>query len=206
MRLVLASANPGKLREFQQLLAPMGFAVTAQDHFNIGAVAETGLSFVENAILKARHAAHYSGLPALADDSGLEVDHLGGAPGIHSARFAGEGASDAQNNRRLLSLLQDVPDPERSARFQCVLVFMRHARDPAPLVCQGTWAGRILFAPKGKGGFGYDPLFLVPACGRTAAELTSAEKNRRSHRGQALAALLRAMADPALTGGLPAAT
>lgn len=205
-RLVLASTNPGKLREFQELLAPTGLVVFAQDRFNIGPVAETGLSFVENALLKARHAARYSGLPALADDSGLEVDCLGGSPGIHSARFAGEGASDAQNNQRLLSLLQDVPEPERSARFQCVLVLMRHPLDPAPLICQGTWAGRILFAPRGKGGFGYDPLFFVPECRRSAAELTSTEKNLRSHRGQALAALLLALRGEVRTGERRVAT
>ncbi len=205
-RLVLASANSGKLREFQELLAPTGLIVAAQDQFNIGPVAETGLSFVENAILKARHAARYSGLPALADDSGLEVDYLGGSPGIHSARFAGENASDEQNNRRLLSLLQEVPELERGARFQCVLVFMRHASDPSPLVCQGTWAGRILFAPRGKGGFGYDSLFFVPECGRSAAELTCAEKNQRSHRAQALATLLRALRGGVGSGERRAAT
>lgn len=193
-RIVLATANAGKLREFQALLAGRELRVVPQSQFNIAAVEETGLTFVENAILKARHAARYSGLPAIADDSGLEVDFLNGAPGIHSARFAGDNASDAKNNQRLLALLQDTAEEERTARFHCSLVFLRHDLDPTPLICQGTWEGRILFAPRGNRGFGYDPLFYVPTCGCTAAELPQQEKNRLSHRGQAMAALWRALA------------
>jgi len=192
-KIVLATANAGKVREFQQLLGRSGLTVVPQSQFNIVAVAETGLTFVENAILKARHAARYSGLPAIADDSGLEVDCLDGAPGIHSARFAGDNASDLQNNQRLLRLLQDVAEDERTARFQCLLVFLRNDRDPTPIICHGTWAGRLLLAPRGAQGFGYDPLFYLPELGCTAAELPAAEKNRISHRGQAMAMLLRAL-------------
>ncbi|MGK2913362.1 MAG: RdgB/HAM1 family non-canonical purine NTP pyrophosphatase [Porticoccaceae bacterium] len=193
-KVVLATANVGKVEEFQALLAGRQLRVVPQSQFNITAIEETGLSFVENAILKARHAARYSGLPAIADDSGLEVDFLNGAPGIHSARFAGDNASDDRNNQRLLRLLQDASAEERTARFQCLLVFLRHDRDPTPIICQGTWEGRILFAPHGDQGFGYDPLFYLPACDCTAAELPAEQKNRLSHRGQAMAALLRALA------------
>lgn len=191
MEFVLASNNRGKVRELNQLLAPSGLRLIAQGELGVGEVAETGLTFVENAIIKARHAATETGLPALADDSGLEVDALRGEPGIHSARFAGPGATDADNNAKLLELLREVPEAERSARFQCVLVWLRHAKDPTPLICQGTWEGRILDAPRGDRGFGYDPLFFVPGCGCTSAELDPETKNRLSHRGQALAQLLQ---------------
>jgi XTP/dITP diphosphohydrolase len=196
-QLVLASGNRGKLAEFQQLFADTGWHVLAQSAFTTPDIEETGLSFVENAILKARNAAHHSGLPALADDSGLEVDALDGAPGIYSARFAGTDANDASNNRKLIELLADVPDAQRSARFQCVLVFMRHARDPSPLICQGTWEGKILTVPRGEQGFGYDPLFYVPELEHSAAELSPALKNRCSHRGQALQKMLLALRNSA---------
>lgn len=194
-QLVLASGNRGKLAEFQQLLAHTGWEVIAQSAFATPDVDETGLSFVENAILKARNAAQHSGLPALADDSGLEVDALDGAPGIYSARFAGNAADDAANNHKLLEALAAVPDSQRTARFQCVLVFMRHARDPSPLICQGTWEGKILTAPRGEQGFGYDPLFYIPALAQTSAELPPALKNQCSHRGQALQQMLHALRD-----------
>ena len=192
-KVVLASGNAGKLREFQQLLAGAGFEVVPQSAFGIPEPEETGLSFVENAIIKARNAAQWSGLPAIADDSGLEVDALQGKPGIYSARFAGPRATDADNNARLLDKLADVPEAERSARYQCLLVFMRHPHDPVPVICQGSWEGRILTAPRGDGGFGYDPLFLVPEQHCTAAELDPDTKNRLSHRGQAMRALLAAL-------------
>ena len=192
-QLVLASGNRGKLAEFQQLLADTGWDVIAQSAFATPEIEETGLSFVENAILKARNAAQHSGLPALADDSGLEVDALDGAPGIYSARFAGADANDASNNRKLIELLADVPEAQRNARFQCVLVFMRHAHDPSPLICQGTWEGKILTAPRGEQGFGYDPLFYVPELAQSAAELPAPLKNQRSHRGQALQKMLLAL-------------
>lgn len=189
-KIVLASGNRGKLAEFNQLLSRTGWSIFSQADFDVPEAAETGLSFVENAIIKARNAAHYSGLPALADDSGLEVDALHGAPGIYSARFAGADADDAANNRKLLELMADVPDAQRSARFQCVLVFMRHASDPSPLICQGTWEGQLLHAPRGDAGFGYDPLFYIPDLQQTSAELSPTRKNQLSHRGQALAKLL----------------
>lgn len=195
-RIVLASGNRGKLAEFRQLLAATGWDIAAQSDCGVPEAEETGLSFVENAILKARNAAQHSGLPALADDSGLEVDALRGAPGIYSARFAGPAADDAANNAKLLELLAGVDDERRSARFQCVLVFMRHARDPSPLICQGTWEGRILRAARGANGFGYDPLFFVPELQCSSAELDAGEKNRRSHRGQAMAKLLAALRTP----------
>lgn len=193
-QLVLASGNRGKLAEFQQLLADTGWNVVAQSARATPDIEETGLSFVENAILKARNAAQHCGLPALADDSGLEVDALNGAPGIYSARFAGDDADDALNNRKLLELLAGMPMEKRSARFQCVLVFMRHARDPSPLICQGSWEGVILDASRGEQGFGYDPLFYVPDLAQTAAELPAILKNQRSHRGQALQKMLRTLA------------
>jgi len=197
-RIVLASSNRGKLAEFQQLLQHTGLNVAPQSEFAVPDIEETGLSFVENAILKARNAAQCSSLAAIADDSGLEVDALQGAPGIYSARFAGtasdnRASNDEANNRKLLELLIDVPEAQRSARFQCVLVFMRHARDPSPLICQGTWEGRILFVPRGAQGFGYDPLFFVPSLGKSAAELEADMKNRISHRGHAMAKLLAAL-------------
>jgi XTP/dITP diphosphohydrolase len=192
-KIVLASSNPGKLREINQLLAGLGLTVVPQSDFDVPDADETGLSFVENAILKARHAAQLTGLPAIADDSGLEVDALNGAPGIYSARFAGSGASDADNLEKLLMELKDVPEAQRTARFQCLMVYMAHATDPTPLICQGTWEGRILFEPRGEGGFGYDPVFWVPGEQCASAELAPEVKNRLSHRGQALQKLLAAI-------------
>jgi len=192
-RIVLASNNPGKVREIGQMLADFDMQVLPQSDFDISEVEETGLTFVENAILKARNAAKQSGLPAIADDSGLEVDALKGAPGIYSARYAGAGASDEQNLQKLLEDLKDVSEAERTARFQCLMVFMRHANDPTPLICQGTWEGIITFEPRGKHGFGYDPVFFVPEQQCTSAELPPATKNQLSHRGQALRALVAAL-------------
>jgi len=189
-RLVLATGNAGKLREIRAILAPWGVEVRPQSEFTRAAAEETGLSFVENAILKARFAAEASGLPAIADDSGLEVDALHGAPGIYSARYAGPGADDAANNDRLLRDLESVPDAERSARYRCAMVYLRWALDPSPLVCQASWEGRIGRLPRGRGGFGYDPLFLVDEGAQTAAELEAAHKNEVSHRGRALRALV----------------
>lgn len=194
MKVVLATSNAGKLREMQQVLAPLGFEVVSQGEYGVADAEETGLSFVENAIIKARNAARHTGLPALADDSGLEVDALAGAPGIYSARYAGAGAGDAANNHKLLAELAQRGVTDAAARFQCVLVFMRHAQDPVPVIAQGSWEGRILAAPRGSQGFGYDPLFLVPGEGCSAAELPPQRKNALSHRGQALrqlAALLQ---------------
>ncbi len=184
--LVLASNNKGKVREFNTLLSDVGFEVFPQGHFNIPSVEETGLTFVENAILKARAACQATNLPALADDSGIEIDALNGAPGIYSARFAGEQATDEQNNQLLLEKLKEIPKEQRTARYQCVLVYMRHALDPTPLICQGTWEGTILFEPRGNNGFGYDPLFYVAEHNCSAAELSPEIKNTLSHRGQAL--------------------
>lgn len=190
-RVVLASGNPGKLREFAAMLGEAGIELVPQSDYDVAAPAETAPTFVENALIKARHAARGTGLPAIADDSGLEVDALGGAPGVRSARFAGEHADDAANNRRLLDELAVAGD--RGARFRAVLVYLRHPDDPAPVVCEGTWEGRIATAPRGTGGFGYDPLFEL-SDGRTAAELPAEEKNLLSHRGQALSALRHRLA------------
>lgn len=192
-RVVLASNNKGKLREFAHLLADVHLDVVPQSQFGVPEDEETGLTFVENAIIKARHAARIAGLPALADDSGIEVDALGGAPGIYSARYAGPGASDDANNSKLLEALAAVPESQRTARYQCLIVYLRHALDPTPLICHGSWEGRILTTPRGTGGFGYDPLFLVPTHNCTGAELDAAEKNRISHRGQAMRQLLAAL-------------
>jgi len=191
--IVLASSNAGKVREFNQLLGGLQLGVVSQSHFNVADVDETGLTFVENAILKARNAAQHTGLPALADDSGLEVDALHGAPGIYSARYAGAGACDADNLKKLLEALKDVPEQNRGARFQCVLVYLRHALDPTPLIYQGTWEGRILPEARGSSGFGYDPVFFVPTHALSAAELTPQIKNSLSHRGQALRQLLASL-------------
>lgn len=192
--LVVASGNRGKLAEFQQLLGPLGLRVQPQSDFGVTDVEETGLTFVENAILKARAAARASGLPALADDSGLAVDALAGAPGIYSARYAGESndgeSKDKANNAKLLAALKDVPEGERTARYWCVLVYLRHADDPVPLIVQCDWKGDILAYPRGNGGFGYDPLFWIPECGMSVAELSAEEKNRLSHRGRALQSLI----------------
>jgi XTP/dITP diphosphohydrolase len=195
--IVLASNNAGKVREINELLSAEGIRVIPQGELGVPEAEETGLSFVENALLKARNAAEHSGLASIADDSGIEVDALRGSPGIYSARYAGAGASDAANVDRLLTELRDVPEAERTARFQCLMVYMRHAQDPTPVICQGTWEGRILFAPRGENGFGYDPVFYVPETGCSAAELPSAAKNRLSHRGQALAKLVRYLRDEA---------
>lgn len=192
-KIVLASNNPGKVREINQLLKDFDIQVVPQSDFGVIEVEETGLSFVENAILKARNAAEHTGLPAIADDSGIEVDALQGAPGIRSARYAGEEASDRDNLEKLLAALKDTPEEQRTARFQCLMVYMRHAQDPTPLICQGTWEGRILTAPHGEGGFGYDPIFYVPTHGCSSAELPAEEKNRLSHRGQALRKLAEAL-------------
>jgi XTP/dITP diphosphohydrolase len=187
---VLASGNAGKLREMNGLLASLDFRVVPQTEFGAPATDETGLSFVENAILKARNAARYAGLPAIADDSGLEVDALGGAPGVQSARFAGAGASDPANLDKLLRALQGVPESDRTARFRCVVVYLRRPEDPMPVIAEGTWDGQIATAPRGSNGFGYDPVFIVPGRGCTSAELSPDEKNRLSHRGQALRELV----------------
>lgn len=192
-KVVLATGNAGKVRELASLLQDFGLDIVAQTELSVESAEETGLTFIENAILKARHAAAITGLPAIADDSGLAVDALGGAPGIYSARYAGEDASDRENLEKLLAALKDVPDSKRQAQFHCVLVYLRHAEDPTPLVFHGVWPGVITHAPAGEGGFGYDPIFYVPSEGKTAAELTREEKSAISHRGQALKQLLEAM-------------
>jgi len=191
--LVLASSNPGKVREINQLLATLDLHAQPQSELGVVDAEETGLTFVENAILKARNAAQHTGLPAIADDSGIEVDALNGAPGIYSARFAGEGATDQVNLEKLLADLDGIPEAQRSARFQCLMVFMRHANDPTPLICQGTWEGRILLAASGDNGFGYDPVFFVPTHNCSSAELPADVKNTLSHRGQALRQLVKAL-------------
>ena len=188
--IVLASNNRGKVREIDQILAELDMHVLPQSEFKVSEAEETGLTFVENAILKARNAAAQSGLPAIADDSGIEVDALNGEPGIYSARYAGAGASDEDNLQKLLDALKDVPDERRTARFQCLMVYMRHATDPTPIICQGTWEGRITREPQGDNGFGYDPVFFVPTHNCTSAQLPPDEKNRLSHRGQALRLLV----------------
>ncbi len=189
-KIVLASGNRGKVREINQLLSQSGFEVIPQSDFDVPEAEETGLTFVENAILKARNAASHSGLPAIADDSGLEVDALMGAPGIYSARYAGEDASDAQNLQHLLTEMRDIPDDKRTARFQCVMVYMAHAGDPTPLICQGTWEGSILRGPRGDHGFGYDPVFYVPERDCSSAELDPETKNSLSHRAKAMQCLV----------------
>ena len=189
-KIVLASGNSGKLREIQAVLNQQRYQLIKQSEFNVPDVAETGTTFVENAIIKARHAAKHTGLPALADDSGIEVDALQGAPGVYSARYAGTHGKDDANNAKLLQELKEVEDAQRTARFQCVIVYMRHAQDPMPLICEGTWEGKILHELKGPNGFGYDPLFFVPTHGCSSAELDPAEKNKISHRAQALQKLI----------------
>ncbi len=193
-KLVLASGNQGKLREFSQLFSDKNIQVIPQNEFDTIEAEETGLSFVENAILKARNACKFSGLPSLADDSGLEVDALQGAPGIYSARYAADdngNTSDEQNYLKLLNALKGIPAEKRSARFQCVLVYMRHENDPTPQVFQGSWEGQILTEPSGADGFGYDPIFFVPSEACSSAELSKERKNAISHRGQAIQELLR---------------
>ncbi len=202
MKVVLASGNPGKLRELAQLLAPHGLRMLPQSAFGLETPPETGTTFRENALLKARHVSRLTGLPALADDSGIEVDALQGRPGVYSARYAGEGASDAENLRKLLADLQSVPEEARTARYRCVLALVRGAQDPEPLLAEGTWSGRILRVPRGTGGFGYDPAFLPDGLEHTAAELAAAQKNALSHRGQALRALADRVGElPGLGGG-----
>ena len=188
--LVLASGNAGKLAEFSQLLLPLGLTVRSQSEFDVSGAEETGLTFVENALLKARHASRHTGLPAIADDSGLAVDALSGAPGIYSARYAGPSATDADNNTRLLQALEDVPPGQRQARYWCVLVYLTHADDPVPLIVQRDWQGEILVSPRGAGGFGYDPLFYLSDHHCTAAELSKEDKNHNSHRGRAVRDLI----------------
>ena len=189
MQLVLASGNPGKVDELRELLHGSALELRAQSHFGVADIEETATTFVENALLKARHAARATGLPAMADDSGLCVDALGGAPGLFSARYGGVQGDAARNIARLLDAMRDVPEPDRNARFYCVIVVLRSADDPQPLIAEGQWPGRILEAPRGAGGFGYDPVFFDPAHGCSAAELDPSLKNRISHRGRALAAL-----------------
>ena len=188
---VLASGNAGKLRELDKVLAPLDVSLQPQAQFNVPDAEETGLSFVENAIIKARAAAQHTGLPAIADDSGIEVDHLNGAPGIYSARYSGAG--DEANNVLLLQELGEIPEEQRSARFQCVLVYMRHAMDPVPLICQGSWEGFILSEPRGENGFGYDPLFYLPDYQCSSAQLDPSIKNRISHRAKASRLLFDAL-------------
>ncbi|MGM0632005.1 MAG: RdgB/HAM1 family non-canonical purine NTP pyrophosphatase [Pseudomonadota bacterium] len=197
---VLASGNAGKLREMQQMLGDTRVELVSQRDLGLDSAEETGLTFVENALLKARHASRASGLPALADDSGLAVDALRGAPGIYSARYAGADGDDATNNSKLLEAMLDVPEALRTARFICVIVYLRHAEDPVPVICEGIWRGAIRHAPAGENGFGYDPLFQVPESGCSSAELPADEKNRLSHRGQALRALLQRWPDTGLVG------
>lgn len=192
-KIILATGNQGKVREMADLLADFGFDVVAQSEFNVSEVAETGTTFIENAIIKARHAAKQTGLAAIADDSGLEVDYLKGAPGIYSARYAGEDASDQQNLEKLLEAMQGVPEEQRTARFHCVLVLMRHENDPTPIVCHGKWEGRILEQAHGTNGFGYDPVFFVPEDNCASAELDPARKKQLSHRGKALNKLFQAI-------------
>ena len=188
--MVIATGNPGKMRELRAILHPLGWQLRSQDEWELEAAEENGLTFVENALIKARHAAAICGLPALGDDSGLVVDALDGAPGIRSARYAGEPANDAANNRKLLASLQKIPEQKRTAHFYCAMALVRHELDPAPLIATGQWQGRILFEPRGKGGFGYDPLFWLEDQQCSSAELLPEQKNLISHRGLALAALI----------------
>jgi XTP/dITP diphosphohydrolase len=190
VRVVLASSNSGKLRELASLLAPFGFDLAAQTALGVETPPETGQTFADNALLKARHAAAATNLPSLADDSGIEVDALGGRPGVYSARYAGEGASDQDNLRKMLRELRDVLPGKRTARYQCVIAFVETASDPEPIIASGTWEGTLIGEPRGLGGFGYDPIFVPRGFDRTAAELDPAEKNSLSHRGQALRSLV----------------
>lgn len=188
--IVLASGNAGKIAEFIELFRETQANIVPQSEYNVDEVEETALTFVENAIHKARHAAQVTGFSAIADDSGLEVDALEGAPGVYSARYAGEGATNRERMNKLMQALQEVPPEARTARYQSVVVYLRHAADPSPVICQGTWEGQIAQVPKGEGGFGYDPVFYLPTHECTAAELSLAEKNKLSHRGQAMQMLL----------------
>lgn len=188
--IVLATGNQGKVNELSLLLADYNIDVVPQSHFNVPDVPETGTTFIENAIIKARHAAKITGLPAIADDSGLAVDALGGAPGIYSSRYSGESATDHRNNQKLLLALQNTPKEERTARFHCVLAYLKHAEDPTPIICHGVWEGEILMAMQGNEGFGYDPLFWLESQQKTAAQLPREVKNTMSHRSKALAQLV----------------
>lgn len=188
-RIVLASGNAGKIRELTELLRPIGVEVVPQSRWQVEECEETGLTFVENAILKARNAARYTGLPALADDSGIEVDFLRGQPGIFSARYSGPDGNDRRNNEKLLEAMQGVPPGDRGARFRCVMAFLEHAEDPSPIITEGSWEGRVAESESGTRGFGYDSVFYLPERGCTAAELPDAEKNRLSHRGHAVRAM-----------------
>ena len=185
-KIVLASNNAGKAREISEILEAYGISVVPQSDFGVPEIPETGLTFVENALLKARNACHHTGLPAIADDSGLEIDALNGAPGLYSARFAGEGSTDEINLQKALTELKGVPEAQRGARFQCLMVLLEHENDPTPLICQGAWEGRILLEPQGENGFGYDPIFYVPEHQCSSAQLTPEQKNTLSHRGKAL--------------------
>jgi XTP/dITP diphosphohydrolase len=195
MKVVLASSNAGKIKELQEILHPFNIDLIPQSDLGVKDIEETGLTFIENALLKARHACKITGLPAMADDSGLAVDALHGSPGIYSARYAGENASSKDNIDKLLKALHDTPDDKRSASFHCVLVFMSHELDPTPLICNGKWSGTILHEAKGTKGFGYDPVFYVAAENMTAAELPSELKNKISHRGIATLSLLKMLPD-----------
>jgi XTP/dITP diphosphohydrolase len=192
-KLVIASSNSGKLREIDQLLKPLGIEVLPQSVFNVSESEEPYSTFIENALVKARHASRCTGLPALADDSGICVNTLNGKPGILSARYAGEPRSDERNNQKLVDVLTDQAD--RKAHYYCVIVLLRHPDDPQPLIADGTWQGEIVLSPRGAGGFGYDPYFFLPGLGKTAAELSAEQKNRISHRGKALARLVERIAE-----------
>lgn len=192
-KIVLATGNQGKVREMADVLSDFGFNVVAQSEFNVSDVAETGTTFIENAIIKARHAAKETGLPAIADDSGLEVDALNGAPGVYSARYSGEGATDQQNIDKMLAAMEGIPEEKRTARFHCVLVLMKHENDPTPLICHGSWEGHITTEQQGENGFGYDPIFWVSEDNCSSAELEPARKKQLSHRGQALKKLFAAL-------------
>ena len=194
-RIVLATGNKGMVREFSELLAARDISIVPQSDFAVPEADETGLTFVENAIIKARNAAAHTGLPAIADDSGLEVDFLKGAPGIYSARYAGEGANDQDNNNKMLGELEGVPEADRTARYWCILVFMRHENDPVPIITQASWEGRILEAPRGDGGFGYDPIFLPNGYNVSFAEMSMEEKGAISHRGRAVEELVGFLVD-----------
>ena len=185
-KIVLASNNAGKAREITEILKAYGISVVPQSDFGVPEIPETGLTFVENALLKARNACHHTGLPAIADDSGIEIDALQGRPGIYSARYSGEGATDEANLQKALTELKDVPEAQRGARFQCLMVLLEHENDPTPIICQGSWEGRILTEPQGQNGFGYDPIFYVPEHQCSSAQLTPDQKNALSHRGKAL--------------------
>ncbi len=192
-KIVLATGNPAKCREFGGMLENTDIEIIPQSAFNVPAAAETGATFVENAIIKARNAAAFSGLPAIADDSGLEVDALNGRPGVYSSRYSGEDATDERNLDKLIGEISRLPENRRRARYWCVLVYMRHAEDPTPVICQKSWEGRIITEKRGSNGFGYDPAFLIPILGQTAAEISPELKNKLSHRGQAMAEMYRVL-------------